>query len=260
MVMGKFILILWFFIGLTLMSIAENVLIIKSSFARPGDTITVSADINNVEKFISFQFDVPLPDQVSFLGYSIHMSERSNNHLAIGTLVGANILQIFSYSPNNSAFLGNNGEVVSFKLVVGNIRGEFPLNVGNGIIGDSLSQNIITGTENGILSVFPLGMEEPTSNKLSVINGLSIFPNPVNTSAILRFNLLSATELSLSITNVAGKVMYTSSLGKFTRGKHQVDIVQITRGLKPEGVYYLKLIPAQSFKPSVIKFILRDEN
>lgn len=253
----QIILVLTF--GLTISTAAQNVLIVKSSFARPGDTITVSADITNTDKFISFQFDLPLPDQVSFLGYSIRMSERSTNHVAIGNLVGANILRVFSYSPNNSAFLGNNGEVVSFKLVVGNIRGEFPLNVENGIIGDSLSQNIITGNENGILSVFPLGLKEPTSNKSTIINGLTIFPNPVNASTILKFNLLSTSDLSLSITNADGREFYISSLGKFIQGKHQIDISKVMQGLKSRGIYYLKLFSPHVLNPSVIQFILRDE-
>lgn len=106
-------------------SLSQNVMIINSAFVRPGDTITVSASIANTDQFISFQFDLILPQSVSVLSNSIHMSERGVDHAVIGNMTGPNVLRLFSYSPSNTAFEGNSGEVVSFQLVAGNIRGEF---------------------------------------------------------------------------------------------------------------------------------------
>ena len=264
--MRSFQIILILLSGLTITTAAENVLIINSAFARPGDTITVSASITNTERFISFQFDLPLPEYVSFLTNSMHMSERGTDHAAIGNMAGSNLLRIFSYSPSNAAFQGNSGEVVSFQLVVGNIRGELPMIIEDGIIGDSISQNIITGSENGMLSVFPLGLENRSFQGSSFVKGMTIFPNPVKVNTWLKFDLLSECEVTFRIFDRVGKELQSVQLGILIPGVHQIDITKFTNGLKLSGVYYLELYvppsinqsPTKSYNKSVIPLIINE--
>lgn len=241
-------------IGLTITSSSQNLLILNGAFARPGDTIIVSVNITNADKFISFQFDLPLPDQVSFLGYSIHMSERSTNHVAVGNMVGANLLRIFSYSPNNSAFLGNSGEVVSFKLVIGIIRGEFPMNPENCIIGDSLSRNIITGTENGILSVFPLALEDRTEDAEIV---LEAFPNPAKEQVTIQYRIAEASDVNLSIYDMYGRLVKRLDIGPKQPGKYTTEWATTTM---PPGTYICRLnelVKRGNASNTEIKIILR---
>jgi len=228
-------LLIILFYGITICSFSQNVLIMNGVFARPGDTVIASVNINNVDKFISFQFDLPLPGQVSFLGYSIHMSERSTNHVAIGNMVGSNLLRIFSYSPNNSEFQGNNGEVVSFKLIIGNIRGEFPLNPQNCIIGDSLSKNIITGVENGILSVFPLAIEDGTIDSKKI---LQVFPNPAKENVIIHYQIDHVADIRLSIFDSHGNMVKHIDEKSKQSGNYKI---KWETSFVASGTYYCRL-------------------
>lgn len=254
-------LFLILFVLLINTSIAQNVIIIDNAFARPGDTITVSISISNTNTFISFQFDLPLPENVSFLSNSIQMSVRSANHVAIGNTVESNILRIFSYSPNNAAFQGNTGEVVSFQLVVGNIRGEFPMTLENGIIGDSLSSNILTGIENGILSVFPLGVKEPGVKSDDV--GLTIFPNPVIDHADVSFAVTDLSEVILNLIDQDGRILKTTNMGKFGKGSHSMELpINMMKQLKPRKMYYFEMSVKSTtgtFRKEVVKIIRIDK-
>jgi len=244
--------------GLTITSAAENVLIINSAFVRPGDTINVSASITNTDRFISFQFDLPLPENVSFLTNSIHMSERGTDHAAIGNMTGSNLLRIFSYSPNNTAFQGNRGEVVSFQLVAGNIRGEFPLILTNCIIGDSLSANILTGAENGILSVFPLGLNDQGGKSEDKVE-LSIFPNPVVDHAKVSFNTPDFSEVVFNLITDDGKILNTTNMGRFGKGFHSMELpIDLMKQLKPREVYYFVMLvksTAGTLRKDMVKII-----
>lgn len=256
--MRRFVLTLFLLFNFLCISSAENVLILNSAFARPGDTITVSTSIRNTERFISFQFDLQLPDHVSFLGYSIQMSERSINHVAIGNMVGSNMLRIFSYSPNNAAFKGNEGIVVSFRLVIGNIRGEFPLTLENGIIGDSLSHNIMTGHENGVLSVFPLGMDESSTRENNPIEKAKIYPNPLIPSSILSLELTAETDLALQILDFAGQEVYANSPVTMKPGFLEYGLLNMLPGYNAAGVYYLRLFSrTQSYTLFTIPFVIK---
>lgn len=220
---------------------AQNVMIIHHAFARPGDTIAVSASIANTDRFISFQFDLPLPENVSFLTNSIHVSGRGTNHTAIGNMVGSNLLRIFSYSPNNTAFQGNSGDVVLFQLVVGNIRGEFPLILSNCIIGDSLSANILTGAENGLLSVFPLGFNDQC-DKSEDQTKLTVFPNPVEDHATVSFTVAGFSEVDLILINQDGRMLVNTNLGNFEKGSYSMELPkEMIVALNPGKIYYLEM-------------------
>jgi uncharacterized repeat protein (TIGR01451 family) len=225
-------------------------MIIHDAFARPGDTVTLTIDISNTAKFVSFQFDLQLPQGLSYLGYSLRLSDRSVNHVAIGNMVGANSLRIFSYSPNNAAFKGGSGMVVSFSLVVGNIRGEFPLTLENGIIGDSLSTNILNGVENGILSVFPMGLNEH-GEYMNDSFGLTVIPNPFIDHAHVSFTLADFSAVTIILYDQDGKKVTSTDVGNFGKEKHTLDLPnEMMKQLKPGKMYYIDM----SVKPKTGAF------
>ncbi|MCK9204831.1 MAG: hypothetical protein M0P58_10425 [Bacteroidales bacterium] len=223
------------------LSFAQNLMIIHNALTRPGDTITLWVDITNADKFVSFQFDLQLPENVSYLDYSLQLSDRRANHVVSGNIIGSHKLRIFSYSPGNSAFSGNNGTVVSFSLLIGNIRGEFPLILENGIIGDSLSANILTSVENGTLSVFPLGQDDQ-GNKENDRDALIVFPNPVAGHTQILFTVAEFSEVTFILFDQDGKKRFATNVGNFAKGSHAVVIPnEMMKQLKPGKMYCLEL-------------------
>ena len=69
-----------------------------------------------MEPFNGFQFDVVLPNNVSYVLNSTELSSRKTDHLISASIVETNKLRIVSYSPSNSNFTGAQGEVLTFKL------------------------------------------------------------------------------------------------------------------------------------------------
>lgn len=223
---------------LSIKSSAQNIMISDSAFSRPNDTVVVSVEITNSKQFISFQFDLQIPDKVSFIGYSLQLSTRSTNHVAIGNLVGNNIVRVLAYSPNNSAFLGSSGKVLSLKLAIGNTRGEFPLALSNAIIGDSLSTNILTGVQNGLLSVYPLGINE--NLKSNPILNFNVIPNPVRENSVIEFSLKYASAIEVCLHDILGRQVFRKYLGEFSEGNHLVNLpAQICSSLMPGTMYQL---------------------
>lgn len=242
-------IILLFLIFTVKTGISQNILSVRDASCLPGDTVTLSMEINNLDKFISFQFDLQLPDNVSFSGYSIGLTARSANHVAIGNMVGTNLLRVFSYSPNNAAFSGNSGVILTLKLITGSIRGTFPLILSNAIIGDSLSKNIITATQNGVLSVYPLSVRPlPTPNGLK----FKLYPNPCKERIFMDVMLPEESELTMVVKDMAGKSVASCNLGDFKPGFRKIQIPENTTStLAANQVYQFLLMVSTKTGKSV---------
>jgi len=233
-------LLIIFFLFITVSSPAQNILISDSAFSRPRDTVAISIEINNSNPFISFQFDLQMPAGTEYVGNSLNLSNRSTNHVAVVNLVENDILRILAYSPNNEHFLGASGKVLAFKLALGNLRGEYPLTLSNAIIGDSLSKNILNGVHNGLLSVFPVGINE--NGKTDPILNFNVFPNPVRENPSMEFYLKQPAGIEITLKDNMGKQLFSESLGEFSKGFHYVALPgRIFAGIKPGALYYLGL-------------------
>ncbi len=132
---------------------AANTLQIHDAQGEAGDTITIDVEIINDDPFVAFQFDLPLPIQLTYVANSETLTDRSVDHEIVASIVNDDTLRVLAYSPTNTQFTGNSGNVAYFELVAGSVPGNYPLNMSNPIIGDSNSTNILTNTINGILTI-----------------------------------------------------------------------------------------------------------
>jgi PKD repeat protein len=93
---------------------------------------------------------------------------------------------------------------------------------GNNIYIDNI--NIFTGF---------VGVDETGSD-----NGLSIFPNPAEDKAVIRFNLAAAQQTAVRIYNITGQQVFVHNAGELAAGEHEVPVS--TEGFAP-GVYITEL-------------------
>ena len=203
-----FLLIISFILFISLS--ASNILQIHDASGEPYDTITVYVEIINDDQFVAFQFDLPLPEQITYLLNSACLTDRSVDHIIISSIINDDTLRILSYSPTNTAFIGNNGNIAYFKLVAGNVPGNYPLNLVNPIISDSNSINILTDVITGTITILSNGVNYPeTGYDNTEFSILQNYPNPFSKSTIISFNL--ATELPqyafIKIYNIKGKLV-----------------------------------------------------
>jgi len=234
--MKRIVIILLIFIAVRLVP-AQHILVSDSAFGRPNDTVVLCMEIENSTPFISFQFDIQLPSGSSFAANSLKLTARSTNHVVIGTPMGNDAIRILAYSPNNAAFTGNAGKVLTFKLVLGNIKGEFPLTLSNAVIGDSLSTNILSGSQSGILSVFPLEIDEyHYSNTL--LHPI-ISPNPVRENSVLEFSLKDLSQLEMTLLDPQGKSLWHFNSGELGEGRHKFLLPGTLYTSMLPGILYL---------------------
>lgn len=84
------------------------------------------------------------------------------------------------------------------------------------------------------LGAMPIGIEENENN----MNSLLVYPNPSSGSFVLRYSLSNAEDVSLVITDVLGRSVYSTGFKSLSQGE---NIREINSGLET-GIYNVELI------------------
>ena len=89
-------------------------------------------------------------------------------------------------------------------------------------------------------SQFRTGVSSPSSvEENTIVNTISIYPNPVNDIATLSFTTTEKSKTAINITNILGEIVYSKQIGTLTSGQHIMPIS--TSGIS-EGMYFVNLI------------------
>lgn len=98
---------------------AENKLTLSSAEGAPGDEVTVSIALANSDAVSSLQVSIPLDDNLTLVEGSGMLGSRCADHLlTVGVKDG--VLNVLIYSVTMAAISGDEGEVASFRLKLGN--------------------------------------------------------------------------------------------------------------------------------------------
>lgn len=120
---------------------ADNVVTIGTANGAPDEEVTISVSLTNSDVVSSLQVLIPLDEQLSFVEGSAGLTSRCGNHSATaGVKDGA--LSLIIYSLNLTAFSGNEGEVATFRLKLGNQPGNIALAVSKVILTDASGNGI----------------------------------------------------------------------------------------------------------------------
>ncbi|MBP6978527.1 MAG: InlB B-repeat-containing protein, partial [Lentimicrobiaceae bacterium] len=132
--------------------------------------ITVDVEIVNSSVFVAFQFIIQLPGGFTYQTGSIQFSGRQTDHTIVANVLPGNQLQIMATSLTQAPFTGNNGNVCSFVLDFTAGAGAYPLNFITAIISDALANNVLSGVDNGVLTIKP-HVNELVINDAEVLTG-----------------------------------------------------------------------------------------
>ena len=89
-------------------------------------------------------------------------------------------------------------------------------------------------------SQFRTGVSSPSSvEENTIVNTISIYPNPVNDIATLSFTTTEKSKTAITIFNILGEVVYSNEIGSLSSGQHIMPIS--TSGIS-EGMYFVNLI------------------
>lgn len=97
---------------------ADNVVSLSTASGTPGTEVTVSVGMVNTDAITTLQLSIPLDEELSLVENSANAGSRLSDHsVTVGTKDG--VLNIVVYSQNMTAINGNSGEILTFRLLVG---------------------------------------------------------------------------------------------------------------------------------------------
>jgi len=131
---------------------AVNELHIVPDSGRSGNTITLSFTINNTDQFSAFQFDIILPSVMTYVQDSVWLF-RTTDHFIITNLVNQQTLRVVAFSPSNSVFTGNDGEIVRVMFNLNGTAGTYNVGLSNVTISNPVGVNILTAYYPGYIKI-----------------------------------------------------------------------------------------------------------
>ena len=129
-----------------------NELHVQSASGKSDGIVTVGIKMDNMEPIVAMQCSFNLPEELVFVEGSAKTSERGTNHVATAS-VSDGTLSLYAYSPDNSAFSGNNGEVVTFDLLLNGSSGYYSLNPENVVLSNIGMENLVSAVSGGSVEI-----------------------------------------------------------------------------------------------------------
>ncbi|MDB2587790.1 choice-of-anchor D domain-containing protein, partial [Flavobacteriaceae bacterium] len=143
---------------------AVNEIYIGSGSGPINTNVSIPVTVENMEPFNGFQFDITLPQDITYVPGSVALSGREVDHSVAASMINSNTLRILGYSLNNEDFTGTTGELLSFELLPAVSSGTYPLNIQNPILTHVDFGNIISEAYNGQISINAPNLSLSTSS------------------------------------------------------------------------------------------------
>ena len=141
-----------------------NVLTVEPASGTSDEEITISMTMKNEDAVSGYQVEFEMPRSLQFIEGSFALSDRKVDHTSVVSF-DENKLRIIVYSPTDSPFSGNSGEIGSFK-VKPNGRESTELRPTNVILSatiDNKTENVCSDWHGGYISIicpYIMGDEE----------------------------------------------------------------------------------------------------
>ncbi|MGG7035471.1 MAG: Ig-like domain-containing protein [Flavobacterium sp.] len=166
--------------------------------------IEIPVYANNMEPFNGFQFDVSLPDNISYVANSIIPSQRFNGQTLNASIVNGNIIRFIAFSPTNTDFKGINGELFRFKLKPAVSSGTYGLSILNPILSNTALGNIQSDSYSGYIQInspnLTLNTDVISYGSIPITQSKSSTINLTNTgSALLKIDSIVTSSNQIGI-------------------------------------------------------------
>jgi hypothetical protein len=138
-----------------LCSYAANTLTISSASGHPGDELTVSMSLTNSDAVTALQANIRLSESLSLVAGSAALnSARSNGHSLMANVANG-VLRIAVFSVSNATLKGSEGELLTFRLKLGNEPATYPLIADLTLAGANGEQLTADATEGSVTLLSP---------------------------------------------------------------------------------------------------------
>ncbi len=178
----------------SIQAIASNTITLSSVSGTPQTEVEVVVSLDNTDAITALELNIPLGEHLSYVDSStVFASSRSNGHLLTATQVQQE-LRICVYSLNLSALQGNSGELLSFRLKLGNEPANYTLTP-SVILSDTRGQSLNNNVQSGQVSIL--------APKLEILNPQINYGHiPIRETYTQELQLYNAGNLPLIIENI----------------------------------------------------------
>ena len=109
------------------MAMASNNLLLSYASGTPQTEVEIIVDLDNSDAIVALEMVLPLGEHLTYVDKSAVLAEaRSNGHQISAGQVGQE-LRVYIYSLSLNALQGNMGELMTFRLQLGNEPIDFTL-------------------------------------------------------------------------------------------------------------------------------------
>ena len=116
-----------FALCLSIQAIASNTITLSSISGTPQTEVEVVVSLDNTDAIVALEMVLPLGEHLSYITNSATLATaRSNGHQLSAAQVGQE-LRIYVYSFSQNALNGNTGELLTFRLLLGNEPANYTL-------------------------------------------------------------------------------------------------------------------------------------
>ena len=183
-----------FALCLSMQAIASNTISLSSVSGTPQTEVEVTVSLDNTDAITALEMVLPLGEHLSYVNGSATLATtRNNGHQLSAAQVGQD-LRIYIYSLGLNAILGNTGELLTFRLLLGNEPADYALTptvVLSNAQGTSITGSVQTGT---------VTIQTP---KLQIVNPQIDYGHiPIRATYTKNLQLKNVGNLPLTIENI----------------------------------------------------------
>lgn len=139
-------------INITGHAYAVNEIHVGQISGRSGYPANLKIFINNMEEFSAFEFTLFSPSEMNFINGSEILNRNVDHQIFINKISNSS-LKVVCYSPTNKSFIGSDGEILELGFLLNGNGGYYNIGIGNAIISDLNSTNIISAVYSGGLQI-----------------------------------------------------------------------------------------------------------
>ena len=183
-----------FALCLSIQAIASNTLSLSSVSGTPQTEVEVAVSLDNTDAIVALEMVLPLGEHLSYSNNSATLAAaRSNGHQLSAAQVGQD-LRIYIYSLSLNALQSNTGELLTFRLLLGNEPADYALTptvVLSNAQGTSLAGSVQAGN---------VTIQAP---KLQIVNSQIDYGHiPIRATYTKNLQLKNVGNLPLTIENI----------------------------------------------------------
>jgi len=130
-----------------------NELHIDAAQGQSGEEVTITARMNNMEPITAADFTIALPKGLEYVAGSAAPAGRAQGHTVTGSVTADGRLRIIMFHPANKAVDGNDGELLTFRLMANVTHGSYRINPEQVKLANVTEENMTSASSGNYLTI-----------------------------------------------------------------------------------------------------------